>query len=100
MASFNATQPESENNRRYLEITNKNLQGRGLCDQFYKEYSKFIREARIANIPVRMELAQLLSIDKTKRTTVGDVTGFVKKMQFTVSNKSGLGDVTMEMMYI
>lgn len=97
---FNATQPESENNRRYLEITNKNLQGRGLCDQFYKEYSKFIREARIANIPVRMELAQLLSIDKTKRTTVGDVTGFVKKMQFTVSNKSGLGDVTMEMMYI
>ena len=38
--------PTDDSNRRYLNITNKSLQGRGLCDTFYKEYSKFIREAR------------------------------------------------------
>jgi hypothetical protein len=87
-------------NKRYLEIDNPNLQGRGLCDQFYKEYSYWIRNARIVKRTVHMELAQLLSIDKTKRVRVGDVTGFIRKMQYTVSNKTGLGEVTMEIMYI
>lgn len=79
---------------------NPNLSGRGLCDQFYKEYSYWIRNARIVKRTVRMELAQLLTIDKTKRVTVGDVTGFIRKMQFSVDNQSGLGNVTMEIMYI
>lgn len=91
---------DEETNRRYLEITNENLRQRGLSDQFYKEYSYWVRNARIASIPVRMELAQLLAIDKTKRATVGDITGFIRKMQFTVSNKTGLGEVQMQMMYI
>ena len=97
---FDASQPESNSNRRYLEITNKNLQGRGLCDQFYKEYSYFIRHARIVKRPVHMTIAQLLAIDKTVRVTVGDITGFIKKIQYGVSNKTGLGIVTMEIMYI
>ena len=97
---FDPTKEESDTNRRYLEITDENLRQRGLCDQFYKEYSFWVRNARIANIPIRMELAQLLAIDKTKQATVGDITGFIRKMQFTVSNKTGLGDVKMEMMYI
>jgi len=87
-------------NRRYLEITNPNLRGRGLMDQFYKEYSYWVRNARIARMTVRMELAQLLSIDKTKRVRVGDITGFIRKMEYQVSNQSGLGLVTMEIMYI
>ena len=91
---------ESSYNRRYLPITNENLRRRGLCDQFYKEYSYWIRNARIVKRTVRMELAQLLTIDKTKRGTVGDVTGFIRKMQYRVSNKTGLGEVTMEIMYI
>ena len=97
---FNPAQPESASNRRYLEITNDNLKGRGLADQFYKEYSYWIRNARIVKRTVRMELAQLLAIDKTVRVTVGDVTGFINKMQYSVSNKTGLGMVTMEIMYI
>lgn len=97
---FDPKQPESENNRRYLEITNKNLQGRGLCDQFYKEYSYWMRNARIVNLPVRMELAQLLTIDDTVRATVGDVTGFINEMEYDISNETGLGNVTMQMMYI
>lgn len=47
-----------------------------------------------------MTLAQLLAIDKTKRVRVGDVTGFIRKMQYTVSNETGLGNVVVEIMYI
>ncbi|MBQ9645334.1 MAG: hypothetical protein IJV24_03115 [Prevotella sp.] len=97
---YNASQPESESNRRYLQIDNVNLRDRGLADQFYKEYSYWIRNARIVKRTVRMELAQLLAIDKTVRVTVGDVTGFIQKMQYSVSNKTGLGMATMEIMYI
>lgn len=85
---------------RYLPITNKNLRNRGLCDQFYKEYSFWERNARIIKRTVKMELAQFISIDKTKRVKVGDITGFIRKRQFTVSNKTGMGNVTMEIMYI
>ena len=97
---FDPKQPESETNRRYLQITNPNLRNRGLADQFYKEYSYWVRNARICKRTVRMELSQLLAIDKTQRVTVGDITGFICKMQYTVSNDRGLGLVTMEIMYI
>lgn len=97
---FDPTKAESSYNRRYLAVTNENLRQRGLADQFYKEYSYWIRNARIVKRTVRMELAQMLRIDKTKRVTVGDVTGFIRKMQYSVDNLSGLGNVTMEIMYI
>lgn len=87
-------------NPRYLEITNPDLQQRGLSDQLYKAFSIFIRNAKVIKRPVRMELAQLLAIDKTKRVRVGDIMGFIRKMQYTVSNETGLGEVTMEIMYI
>ena len=97
---FNPKQPESATNRRYLEITNPNLRGRGLMDQFHKEESYWWREARIVKRTVRMTLARLLNIDKTKRVRVDGITGFVKKMEYTVSNQTGLGNVTLEIMYI
>ncbi len=76
------------------------LRGRGLCDQFYKENSFWIRNARVCKRIVRMELAQLLTIDKTKKVTIGDITGFIRKMQYSVNKNTGLGEVTIEMMYI
>lgn len=91
---------ETGKSNQYLSIDNKNLRGRGLCDQFYKEYSYWVRNSRIARLEVSMELAQFLAIDKTKRVRIGNYQGFIKKMEFTVSNKSGLGTVTMELMYI
>lgn len=98
---FDPTQPEnSTTNRRYLEITNPNLRRRGLCDQFYKEYSYWVRNARVAKFTVKMELVQLLAIDKTAKVTIGDITGFIRKMQYSISNKAGLGEVTIEIMYI
>lgn len=97
---FDGKQEESASNQRYLEISNKNLRNRGLIDQFYKEYSYWVRNARTANIEGRMELAQYLSIDKTKKVKVGDITGYIKKRQLTVSNKTGVGNVAMEILYI
>lgn len=97
---YNPALPESADNRRYLQTTNKNLQGRGLADQFYKEHSYFIRNSRIAIFRVSVGIAQLLALDKTVRVTVGDVTGFIRKMQYTVSNKTGMGMVDMEILYI
>lgn len=97
---YDPEHPEQNTNPRYLHIDNPNLRGRGLIDQFYKEYSLWKRKARIAPKKVRMELAQLLRIDRTKKVRVGDVTGYIRKMQYSVSNKTGLGDVTMEITYI
>ena len=97
---FNPKEDESATNRRYLSIDNKELRGRGLCDQFYKEYSYWIRNARIAKRSLKMELAQLLTIDDTVRVTVGDVTGFVKEMEYDIGMQTGLGIVTMDIMYI
>lgn len=97
---FDPNQKESATNRRYLEITDNNLKERGIADTLYKEYSYFIRNARIAKQQVKMELAQFLAIDKTKQVTVGNITGFIRKMQFTVSKKTGMGIVEMEIMYI
>ena len=91
---------KDEEKNQYLPVTNEKLRDRGLCDQFYKEYSYWVRNARIIKRTVRMTLAQFLAIDKTKRVRVGDIIGFIKKMEFTVNNQSGLGNVTMEIMYI
>ena len=97
---FDPKQPESENNRRYLEIEDENLRRRGIADQFYKEYSYWVRNARICKMQVAIGIAQLQNIDKTKRVKIGDITGFVRKMQYSVSKQTGLGLVTMEIMYI
>ena len=90
----------SDMNPRYLEITNPNLRRRGLMDQFYKEYSYWVTHARIANLPLHLELAEFLNIDMDIRQQIGDITGFVKKMQLTISNKTGMGDVDTEVMYL
>lgn len=91
---------EAGKSNRYLPITNEELRGRGLIDQFYKEYSYWIRNARVVKLTERMTLAQFLAIDKTKRVRMGDYLGFIKKMQFSVSNTTGFGNVTVELMYI
>ena len=85
---------------RYLHITNEKLRERGLCDKFYKEYSFWIRNARIVKRTVRMTLAQLMAIDDTVRVRVGDVTGFIKEMKYRIDMQTGLGNVVMEIMYI
>ena len=97
---YDPEHPELNTNPRYLTITNENLRQRGLCDTFYKEYSYWVRNARIVKRTVVMTLAQYLAIDKTKKVRVGDITGFIRKRQCSFSNKTGMGEVTLEIMYI
>lgn len=91
---------EAGKSNQYLPITNEQLRGRGLMDVFYKEYSYWVRNARIVKRQVDMTLAQFRAIDKTKRVKIGDITGFITKMEFSVNNKTGLGLVTLTLMYI
>ena len=97
---YNAKTGDSNSNLRYLEITNENLRNRGLIDQFHKEHSYWMRNARIVERTVHMTMAQLLSIDKTKRIRIGDVMGLIRKMQYEVRNDTGLGNVKIWIMYI
>lgn len=91
---------ESGKSNQYLPITSDALKGRGLMDKFYKEYSYWVRNARIVKLTSRMTVAQFLAIDKTEKVRMGDYLGFIKKMEFSVSNKAGFGNVNIELMYI
>lgn len=97
---FDKTRPESDSNRRYLEITTPELRHRGLMDKLHREESYWWRNAKIAVMKCQMGIAELRSIDKTVRQHIGDVTGFVKKLQYTIHIQDGLGPVTAEMWYL
>ena len=97
---FNHSLPESNNNKRYLEIDDPNLRRRGLMDQFYKEYSYWVRNARIATISMKVGLAELIKFDDTVKVKVGDICGFVSEMEYDINTQTGLGSVTMKIMYI
>lgn len=97
---YDSRQPERDDNPKYLRIENEDLRQRGLTDTFYKEYSYWVRNARICKRKVHMTLAELLKIDKTKRVHIADITGFIRKRQYSVNKKTGLGMVEFEIMYI
>ena len=97
---FDPTLPESSTNKRYLEITDPNLRQRGLMDRFYKEYSYWLIHGRVANMQLTPELAQLQSIDMTVKQEIGDITGYIKKMQLKIDKRTGLGPVNAEVMYL
>ena len=97
---FDPSQPEGPDNLRYLEITNPRLRNRGIADTLYKEDSKWEREGRIVEREVRLTIAQLLAVDKTRKVRVDDVIGFVRKMEYSIKLTSGLSMVKMEIMYI
>ena len=97
---YDPEHPELNTNPRYLHITDEDLQRRGIVPQFYSEYSYWVLNARVAVLETRMELAQMLTIDKSVRVEIAGITGFIRKMQFDVNNKTGMGTVKMEILYI
>lgn len=72
---------------------------RGLFDRFYTEYAYFVVNRKIVKLTVSMEIADLVNIDWTKRYKIGDYTGFINKVNYTVDS-TGIGDVEIEMYYI
>lgn len=83
----------------YFPINNVNAQKRGLFDKFYAEYAYFVVNRKIVRMTCRMEMADLLNIDWTKRYKIGEYVGFINKYSYSVSS-SGISDVELEMYYI
>ena len=83
----------------FYPITNVDAQRRGLFDKFYTEYAYFVVNRKIVKMVCRMEMADVLNIDWTKRYKIGDYTGFINKYSYTVDS-TGMSDVTLEMYYI
>ena len=83
----------------FYPITNVDAQRRGLFDKFYSEYAYFVVNRKIVKMVCRMEMADVLNIDWTKRYKIGDYTGFINKYSYTVDS-TGMSDVTIEMYYI
>lgn len=82
-----------------LDITDPLNARRGLADVFYPEYSHFVRNRRIAELELDVELAELLRIDLTKRYHILDLTGFLYNVCIDV-NMKGIEKVTSKMYYI
>lgn len=83
----------------YHSITQPSAQRRGLFDKFYTEYAHFVTHRKIAKLTLRMEIADLVNIDWTKRYRIGDFIGFINHYSYTVS-ASGISEVQMELYYI
>lgn len=83
----------------FYPITNVDAQRRGLFDKFYTEYAYFVVNRKIVKMVCRMEMADVLNIDWTKRYKIGDYTGFINKYSYTVDS-TGMSDVTIEMYYV
>lgn len=83
----------------FFPITESYAQKRGLFDKFYAEYAYFVVNRKIVRMTCRMEMADLLNIDWTKRYKIGEYVGFINKYSYSVSS-SGISDVELEMYYI
>lgn len=73
--------------------------GRGLYDKFWKEYAYFTVNKKILRITCRMEVADLVAIDWTKRYRIGDHIGFIASYSYSVST-DGMSDVELDLYYI
>lgn len=83
----------------YHPITQPYAQRRGLFDKFYTEYAHFVTHRKIAKLTLRMEVADLVNIDWTKRYRIGSFTGFINSYSYTVDSQ-GISEVQMELYYI
>ena len=72
---------------------------RGLYDKFWKEYAYFTVNKKILRITCRMEIADLVAIDWTKRYRIGEHVGFIANYSYSVST-DGMSDVEMDLYYI
>lgn len=80
----------------FFPITDVNMQKRGLFDKFYAEYAYFVTHRKLLKMKLRIEMADLLQIDWSKRYMVGNLKGFINKFEYTVTDE-GIGVVSMEL---
>lgn len=74
-------------------------ENRGLYDKFWKEYAYFTVNKKILRITCRMEIADIVAIDWTKRYRIGEHVGFIANYSYSVST-DGMSDVELDLYYI
>lgn len=82
-----------------VTIQDGNRANRGLYDKFWKEYAYFTVNKKILRIVCRMEIADLVAIDWTKRYRIGEHVGFIANYSYSVST-DGMSDVEIDLYYI
>lgn len=82
-----------------VTIQDGNRANRGLYDKFWKEYAYFAVHKKILRIVCRMEVADLVAIDWTKRYRIGGHVGFIANYSYSVST-DGMSDVELDLYYI
>lgn len=82
-----------------IVIQNKERAERGLYDKFWKEYAYFTVNKKIVRLRLRMEVADFITLDWTKRYKIGEYVGFIANWNMSVSDK-GISEVEMDMYYI
>ena len=89
---------ESVPNTPFLPIA-ETAAKRGLGDKFYAKYAYWLTHHKTAILECTIELATLVNIDLTKRVRIGDYTGFINKIDYSI-NDNGVGDVLIELYYL
>jgi len=71
---------------------------RGLADTFLSEYIYFLLNRKKFRIHCLMEVAQLADIPNYwhKRFQIGDKIGYIDKLDYSISAKEGIGEVTID----
>lgn len=76
-------------------ITRK-VRSRGLKDSFMSEYIHWLMHRKLVEIQFRCEAAQLVDIQWGKRYRIGEYVFFWNKLNYTATDKHGLGIVTAQ----
>lgn len=73
------------------------IASRGLFDTFISEYAHFVKNRKKLELKIRCESAELSNIQWDKRYDIGGIVGWINKLKYTLSLKTGISEVAVEM---
>lgn len=81
-----------------LCVSDRKVRMRGLADTFLSEYIYFLLKRKTFRIHCLMEVAQLADIPNHwhERFLIGDKTGYIDKIQYSLSAVEGIGEVQID----
>lgn len=73
----------------------KAYSGRGLVSKFQSEYLYFLSHRKVVTLTTRMNISHLINIDLLKRYQIGNLTGFINRISYTL-HTDGISEVKIE----
>jgi len=83
----------------YYDVTGPYCAQRGLFDKFHRRKAYWDVNAKVQEFEVSMELADLINLDFTQKYKIGNLVGFIRRVNYTLS-ASGLSPVTIQLLYL